>query len=225
MRTLKTKRMTVTAVLLALSTALALVCALIPFLHLPMGGGFTVASMLPIVIISYMYGVRWGLFASFTYSVIQIVMDLCLGVNGSVIMAMLLPDSDGYMGIFAAIAILVIDYFVAYTVLGLGGLFRGCVKSKTGALVLGTLVALGLRYAAHILSGYIFYGAWAEWFFSQEGWFHGFGAWLMARVSDGALALIYSVFYNGLYMIPEMVITALVALPVSALRQIGKADA
>ena len=225
MRTLKTKRMTVTAVLLALSTALALVCALIPFLHLPMGGGFTVASMLPIVIISYMYGVRWGLFASFAYSVIQIVMDLCLGVNGSVIMAMLLPDSDSYMGVFAAIAILVIDYFVAYTVLGLGGLFRGCTKSKTSALVLGTLAALGLRYAAHILSGYIFYGAWAEWFFSQEGWFHGFGAWLMARVDDGALALIYSVFYNGLYMIPEMIITALVALPVSALRQIKKADA
>lgn len=224
MRTQQTKRLTVTAVLLALSTVLALVCALIPFLHLPMGGGFTVASMLPIVIISYMYGVRWGLFASFTYSVIQIVMDLCLGVNGSIIMALFMPESDDYMGIVAAISILVIDYFVAYTVLGLGGLFRGCVKNKTGALVLGVLVAVGLRYVAHIVSGYIFYGAWAERFFSQEGWFRGFGEWLMARVSGKSLALIYSIFYNGLYMIPEMIITAIVALPISAIRPIKKSD-
>ena len=224
MKPMQTKRLTVSAVLLALSTVLALVCALIPFLHLPMGGGFTVASMLPIVIISYMYGVRWGLFSAFTYSVIQIVMDLCLGVNGSVIMALFMPQNESYMGIVAAVSILVIDYFVAYTVLGLGGLFRGCVKSKTGAIVLGVLVAVGLRYMAHVVSGYIFYGAWAEWFFSQEGWFSGFGQWLMARVSGKSLAMIYSVFYNGLYMIPEMIITAIVALPISAIAQIKKSD-
>ena len=223
MRTQKTKRLTVTAVLLALATALALIAALIPFLHLPMGGGFTVASMLPIVIISYMYGVRWGLFASFTYSVIQIAMDLCLGVNGSVVMAMFMPESDGYMGTVAAVSIVVIDYFVAYTLLGLGGLFRGR-KNKTAALVLGVLVALSLRYAAHVVSGYIFYGAWAEWFFSQEGWLHGIGAWLMARVNGRTLALIYSLLYNGLYMIPEIVLTALVAIPVSALHPIKKVD-
>lgn len=220
----KTQKLTVSAVMLALSTVLALVCALIPFLHLPMGGGFTVASMLPIVIVSYMYGVKWGLFTAFTYSVIQIVMDLCLGVNGSIIMALFMPESEDYMGIVAAIAILIIDYFVAYTVLGLGGLFRNRIKSKEGAIVLGVVVAIGLRYLAHIVSGYIFYGAWAEWFFSQEGWFYGFGQWLLARVSGNALALIYSVFYNGLYMIPEMVITALVALPVSVIRYIKKTD-
>ncbi|MBR4872407.1 MAG: energy-coupled thiamine transporter ThiT, partial [Clostridia bacterium] len=199
----KTRRLTVSAVMLALSAVLALVSALIPFLHLPMGGGFTVASMLPLVIVSYMYGVKWGLFTSFTYSVIQVAIDLCMGVSGSVLMALFMPESEDYMGAVAAVSILVIDYLVAYTLLGLGGLFRGCAKSKTGALVGGVVLALGLRYAAHVLSGYIFYGAWAEWFFSQEGWFHGLGAWLMAHVSGNALALIYSVFYNGLYMIPE----------------------
>ena len=211
--------------MLALSAVLALVSALIPFLHLPMGGGFTVASMLPLVIVSYMYGVKWGLFTSFTYSVIQIAIDLCMGVSGSVLMALFMPESEDYMGAAAAVSILVIDYLAAYTLLGLGGLFRGCAKSKTGALVGGVVLALGLRYAAHVLSGYIFYGAWAEWFFSQEGWFHGFGAWLMARVSGNALALIYSVFYNGLYMIPEIIITAIIAIPVSRVAQVKKMDA
>ena len=222
MKPFQTKRITVSAVMLALATVLALVCALIPFLHLPMGGGFTVASMLPIVIISYMYGVKWGLFASLTYAAIQIVIDLCTGVSGSVIMALFLPDSGDYMGLVAAVSIVLIDYLVAYTVLGLGGLFRNVFRRKTVALCLGCVLALSLRYLAHILSGAIFYGQWAEWFLTQEGWFQGLGLWLVQHFSGGLLALIYSIFYNGLYMIPEIVITTAVAAAVSALPAVKK---
>ena len=221
--TVKTQRLTVSAVMLALATVLAMVCAIIPFLNLPFGGGFTVASMLPIVIIPYMYGVKWGFFVSFTYSIIQIVMDLYLGKGGSTIMALFMPDSDDYMGIVAAISILVIDYIIAYTVLCLGGVFRGRIKSKTLAIVLGVVLALGARYICHIVSGYIFYGAWAEWFFTQEG-FYAIGANILGACSGKGLALIYSIFYNGLYMIPEIVITALVAVPVSRISNINKVD-
>ena len=188
MKSTQTKRVTVSAVMLALSTVLALVCAFfLPFLRLPMGGSFTLASMLPIVIVSYMFGVKWGLCTSFAYALIQIIMDLCMGVSGSAIMVLFMPSSDEYMGMVAAVSILVIDYLIAYTVLGFGGLFRNRF-GKTRALCVGSIVALSLRYLAHIVSGYIFYGAWAEWFFSQEGWFSGLGAWLIEHFSGNALA-------------------------------------
>ena len=122
-RTLKTQRLTTSAVMLALAAVLAIVCALIPFLNLPFGGGFTIASMLPIVLVSYMYGMRWGFFVSTTYAVLQMLMDLALGTSSSVIMALFMPSSDGYMGGFAAIAIVLIDYLVAYGVIGCGGIF------------------------------------------------------------------------------------------------------
>ena len=221
--TVKTRRLTVSAVMLALATVLAMVCAIIPFLNLPFGGGFTVASMLPIVIIAYMYGVKWGFFVSFTYSVIQIVMDLYLGKGGSTIMALFMPDSDDYMGIVAAISILVIDYIIAYTALCLGGVFRQSIKSKTAAIVAGVILALGVRYICHIVSGYIFYGAWAEWFFTQEG-FYAVGDKILGAFSGKGLALIYSVFYNGLYMIPEIVITVIAAIPISKISNINKVD-
>lgn len=223
-RTFKTQRLTVTAVMLALATVLAIVCAVIPFLNLPFGGGFTIASMLPIVVISYMYGIKWGFFASFTYSMIQIILDLMLGRGGSVIMAAFMPSSDDYMGLVAAISILIIDYFVAYTVLGIGGIFRKKIKNKTLALVLGCVLALSLRYLAHIVSGYIFYGAWAEWFFTQEG-FYSIGGFVMNTFHGKALSLVYSIFYNGLYMIPEIVITSIAAAIVSAVPQIKLSDA
>ena len=221
MRTNNTSRMTVSAVMLALSTVLAVVCALIPFLNLPFGGGFTVASMLPIIIVSYMYGVRWGFFTAFTYSVIQILMDLSLGTNASTILALFTPSSDDYMGLVAAIAILALDYLVAYTILGIGGIFRDRVENNTVALCLGSVVALSARYLVHIVSGYIFYGAWAEWFFSQEG-FYAIGESILATFNGQGLAVIYSIFYNGLYMIPEIVITAVAAAIVSRLPVVAK---
>ncbi len=168
MTKINTTRLTTSAMMLAMATVLAIVCAYIPFLNLPFGGGFTVASMLPIVLISYMYGMKWGFFTSFAYALIQIIMDLLLG-RGSTIIALFTPSSDDYMGLVAAISILLIDYLVAYSVLCLGGVFRNKIKNKTLAIVLGVLVALGARYLCHIASGWIFYGAWAEWFFSQEG--------------------------------------------------------
>lgn len=223
-RTVKqTKRLTTSAVMLALAMVLAIACALVPFLNLPFGGGFTIASMLPIVLISYMYGMKWGFFSAAIYSVIQIVMDLYLG-KGSTIIALFMPNSDNFMGIGAAIAILVIDYFVAYTLLGFGGAFRRIIKNKALAIALGAVLALSLRYLAHIVSGYIFYGAWAEWFFSQEN-FYSIGGWILEHFSGSGLALIYSIFYNGLYMIPEIIITTVAALVVSRLPVIRKEDA
>ena len=216
--TFKTQRLTVSAVMLAFATVLALVCEFIPFLNLPFGGGFTVASMLPIVIISYMYGLKWGFFVSFTYSVIQVLMSLIMGKTA---LALFTPTSDDYMGIGIAFAIIAIDYLIAYTVLGIGGIFRNAIKSKVLAIVLGVVVALTLRYFCHVVSGYIFYGAWAEWFFSQEG-FYAVGEKILGRFSGKGLALLYSIFYNGLYMIPEIIITAIAASIVSPLSAIKK---
>ena len=113
-----------------------------------------------------------------------------------------------------AVAILIIDYLVAYTVLGFGGVFRKKIKNKTLALALGTALALFLRYVAHIISGFIFYGAWAEWFFSQEN-FYSIGGWILNSFSGQGLAFVYSVFYNGLYMIPEIIITVIAAVGIS----------
>ena len=209
--------------MLALAMVLAMVCALIPFLNLPFGGGFTIASMLPIVLISYMYGLKWGFFVSATYSLVQMLLDLSLGTSASVIMALFMPTSDGYMGALAGAAIILLDYLVAYTVLGFGGIFRNKIKNKGVALCLGSVLALSLRYLAHILSGAIFYGAWAEWFFSQDG-FYKIGAGILEHFSGFSLALIYSVFYNGLYMIPEIIITAVAAVVISRVPYVKKTD-
>ena len=190
------------SMMIAIATVLALICEYVPFLNLPFGGGFTIASMLPIVLVSYMFGIKWGLGCAFTYSIVQML------IGFRTVSAFFMPADDNYAGsLAAALSICFIDYVLAYTLLGLGGVFRGG-KNKTVSLVLCVIFALSLRYLAHIISGYIFFGAWAEWFFTQEG-FYAIGKGILSTFSGAALSVVYSVFYNGLFMIPEIVITSI----------------
>lgn len=206
------------ALMIAIATVLNLICSFIPFLNLPFGGGFTICSMLPIVLAAYRNGTKWGLVTGFIYAVLQMLLGF------RTVSAFFMPSSDSYMVLWKAILVCVIDYIIAYTVLGLGGIFRNRIKNPSASLCVGSIVALSLRYLAHIVSGYLFFGTWAEWFFSQEGF--TLGAKVLEHFSGSALALVYSITYNGLFMIPEIIITAIVALVIGKIPQIaGKKNA
>lgn len=206
-----TRRLTESALMIAIAAVVELISKLIG-LELPFGGTITIASMFPIILISYRHGVKWGLMTGFVYSLVQIV----LGVK--VVSAMFLPGDD-QMILWQAICVCLLDYVLAYTVLGFGGAFRNVVRKPALGLVLGVVLALVLRYLVHIVSGAIFYGAWAEWFFTQEG-FYSIGSKILERFSGASLAVVYSVFYNGLYMVPEIVITTIVAAVLGNVPQI-----
>ena len=200
----KTKRLTESAMLLAVAIVLELVSKMfIP--ELPFGGQITLVSMLPVVLISYRHGVKWGLVSGLAYAMIE------MAIGAKTVTAAFQP---GYFGdgvlILNALIMCVLDYVVAFTVLGLGGIFRDRIENRGKALCCGALVALGARYIAHILSGYILFSGWAEWFFTQEG-FPAWGANLVASLSPTALGMLYSIVYNGMYMIPEMILTAVAA--------------
>ena len=143
------------------------------------------------------------------------IMQMLLGFN--TVSSFFLPG-DSQMLWWRAILVCLIDYVIAYTVLGLGGIFRNKFSTKK-ALVLGSVFAISLRYVAHIVSGAIFFGAWAEWFFTQEG-FYAWGQSILDTFSGNSLALVYSIIYNGTYMIPEIVITAIVAFFIARIPQI-----
>jgi thiamine transporter len=209
---MKTKRLTESAMLIALAVVLELAGkSIIP--PMPFGGQLTLVSMLPIVLISYRHGVKWGLISGFGYSLVQ------MALGAGTVTAAFQPGyfGDGTM-IGRALIMCLLDYVAAYTLLGLGGLFRGRIKSSSSELMLGSITALSARYASHVLSGYILFSGWAEWFFTQEG-FPAWGAALVASLEPGMLGFVYSLVYNGLYMIPEMILTAIAAVLVGRIPQ------
>ena len=209
----KTKRLTESAMLIALAVVLELVGKMV-IPPMPFGGQLTLVSMLPIVLISYRHGVKWGLVSGFAYSLVQ------MALGAGTVTAAFQPGyfGDGVM-ILNAVIMCALDYVLAYTLLGLGGVFRNKLNNSGISLMLGSLVALGGRYLAHILSGYILFSGWAEWFFTQEG-FPAWGASLVASLTPEALGWVYSIVYNGLYMIPEILLTAAAALLVARVPRI-----
>lgn len=205
----KTRRLVETALLLAIATLLSLFK---PF-ELPFGGGITLLSMLPIVLIAYRYGTKWGLFSAFVGALLQMLVGL------KTVTAFFMPG-DSQMIVWQAILVCLIDYIIAYTMLGFGGIFRNKIKNRSVALCLGSIVALALRYLAHIVSGAIFFGSWAEWFFTQDGF--KLGAKVLEKFSGTSLSIVYSVIYNGTYMIPEIILTAIAALIIGNIPYITK---
>jgi thiamine transporter len=105
---------------------------------------------------------------------------------------------------------------------GLAGIFRNRL-SKKWALFFGSIFGLFLCYFFHTLSGTIFYGAWAEWFFLESAAKDfAVSAWVMNTFTGTGLSLAYSIIYNGLYMIPEIVLTAIASLAISKIPSIKK---
>ena len=211
----KTKRLTESAMLLAVAIVLDLVSKMfIP--EMPFGGQVTLVSMLPVVLISYRHGVKWGLVSGVAYALVEMML------GAKTVAAAFQPGyfGDGVM-LLNAVIMCVLDYLVAFTVLGIGGCFRNKIQKPGVALMCGSLVALGARYVAHIASGYILFGGWAEWFFTQDG-FPAWGAGLVESLSPNVLGFVYSLVYNGMYMVPEMILTAIVAMLVARVPKIAE---
>ena len=200
----KTKKLVTSAILIALGTAISFVCEFIPFLNLPFGGTITIASLLPLVVIGYMYGPAWGFGSAFVYSLLQML------VGFKTVGALFTPTDESYMGIAVAFGVLLFDYVLAFTSVGISSLFRN-MKSPAAAIAVGSIAGLLACYLFHFISGALYYGLWAEWFFTDTAIKDlAVSKWIMSTFSGKGLAMVYSLVYNGCYMIPEILITAVV---------------
>ncbi len=159
----------------AIMVALAAALSMIKLLDLPYGGSVTAFSIVPIVVISYRHGVKWGLLTGFVFSLIQLLTGLS-SLSYATSMA-------------AAIAIIMLDYVLAFTCIGFAGMFRNIIKNPIASAVTGTITVCVIRYIFHVISGCT---VWAG---------------VSIPSSDG---LIYSLSYNATYMIPETIINAAV---------------
>lgn len=173
-------RLTETAVFIALAVALSMV----KIFKLPLGGSVTLVSMLPICILSFRYGVKWGFFSSFIYSLFQ----LMLGIT-----------TDGLLGWgltpIMLVGCILFDYIIAFTVLGIAGVFK---KKGEAGLYAGLTLAFLLRFASHIVSGYFIFAYLDQW--------EIFGSTFVNK------PLLYSICYNGTYILPELIITIAVVV-------------
>lgn len=126
----ETKHIAYAAVCISLSFALSY----IKLFAMPQGGSVTLASLLPLMLYSYMFGVRKGVFAGAVYGILQAVQDPWI----------LHP------------AQFLLDYPIAFASIGVTGMFRRVekiAKFPQISFTLGAITAGCLRCLSHIFSG------------------------------------------------------------------------
>lgn len=148
--------------------ALSIILGRITIYTLPNGGSITAGSMIPLMV----FAMRWGTGAGIAVG----------GLNG--ILDFILKPYFYHPLQF------VLDYPMAFGLLGLAGLGNLRDNSSYGKAAIGVTLGILGRMLSHTLSGVIFF---AEYAGDQNPW-------------------IYSIVYNGSYLVPELVISLLVLI-------------
>lgn len=169
------KSKTLTLVEGGMLIALATVLSYIKLFEMPQGGSITL-EMIPIVIMGYRHGTKWGLGTGFVHGLLQMI----IGFSNVMYCATLL----------AQIGCILLDYLLAFSVLGAAPLFaKLCGANKKAGYVVGAVIVGLLRFVCSFLSGWLLWGSYAP---------------------EGTGAVVYSLTYNGSYMIPDIIILAVV---------------
>lgn len=101
------------------------------------------------------------------------------------------------------IACILIDYIGAYTVIGTAGIFR---SKGTKGMILGIAFAGILRFIFHFISGVVIW--------------HSYGELWNGFATDNEV--LYSLLYNGAYMLPEIIFTIVGAVVLLSVPQTKK---
>jgi thiamine transporter len=144
-------------------------------------GGSISLGAIPIFYLSYRRGWKWGICAGFLYSCVQMVTGLYL------------PAANDFLSITLCI---LLDYVLAFTALGVASLFAAPFEknAKPSVRIIGYIVgAVGgsfLRFICSYISGIILWDSYAA-EYNLHPW-------------------IYSLAYNGSYMIGNALIAAVI---------------
>ncbi|MGL6108274.1 energy-coupled thiamine transporter ThiT, partial [Romboutsia sp.] len=131
-----TKFTTKKIVAIGMFSGIAFILSMIQFIQYPQGGGIALLSMMPVMLVSLLYGKGEGLTAGLVYGGLKLL-------NGAYVVH---PVQ------------LILDYILANIVLGFAGSFG---REKKSHAILGCLMASMLSVACSVLSGVVFFGEYA----------------------------------------------------------------
>ncbi len=146
----------------AVAVALAVLCSFIKVWEMPQGGSVSL-TMVPLLFIAFRRGAVAGIVTGAVYGAVSMI----------------------FAGIIYHPMSILLDYILAYGVLGVAGFFGKSLKGIVG----GTFTGVFLRFISSLVSGAVLFGSYAP---------------------EGQNPWIYSLGYQAAYMIPELIISMII---------------
>ena len=148
----------------AVMVALAVLCSFIKVWEMPQGGSVAL-TMIPLFVISYRRGAVAGIITGAIYGAISMI----------------------YAGIIYHPMSILLDYILAFALLGISGFFK---KSNVGIIV-GVSCGVAGRFISSFISGAVLFAEYAP---------------------EGQNPWVYSLVYQATYLIPELIISVVIML-------------
>ncbi len=208
----ETKALVATAILLASAIAIDLIVSFMPGLNLsmPFGGKFFGISMIPIIIIGLVFGLKYGLLAGFVFGMYNFSFDYLIYLSA------LRDNLESWTGTtwtgVQIMLLILLDYVVPFTAFGLAGLFKDGL-SKSTHIIFATIAVSLIRLVSSTLSGVVL------WQSSIQNAVDAVNtgdadpnlATRIFALMDGNLWL-YSMFYNLTYILTTTIIVIAILL-------------
>jgi len=168
------------------SVALAFALSYVRILKMPMGGAITLASLLPIMLYSYSFGIKKGVIIGAVYGVLQAIQDPWI----------LHP------------AQFLLDYPVAFAGIGLAGILRDTKLNPRLAFPIGALIAALFRLLSSFLSGVFAFGTFASYYDMTSPYLYSLAYNSMYILPDAALSIVVGIVLMTSKTVLTMIRTA-----------------
>ncbi len=208
----ETKKLVVTAILLASAIVIDLIVSFIPGLNIsmPFGGKFFGISMIPMILIGLIFGLKYGLLAGFIFGLYNFSFDYLVYLSA------LRDTLESWTGtpwtglqIFLLIAL---DYIIPFTAFGLSGLFKGGLR-KVSDVIYATIFVSLIRLISSTMSGVVLWSSSIQ--YAVDAVASGDAdpdiATRLFSTMGGNLWL-YSLFYNLTYILSTGAVVLLISL-------------
>lgn len=183
------------AIEIAIFAAIAVVLDMVQsglFKGLFASGGSIGIAMVPVLIISYRRGFLSGVVCGLIVSLLQMLSGIYV-IQGS-------SFDSSFMQVMGPFFQIMLDYVLAYTLVGFAGIFSKPFKTsnskgmKVTYIIIGSVLGGFLKYLSHVLSGIFF-------------WL-GDGSSSFGGVANNTH--LYSWVYNGAYSIPNIILCTII---------------
>jgi len=147
MKNKKLSNLVITAILVAVAIVVDIITSSIPGLNLrmPFGGSLFGLSMIPLVLIGLMFGLKYGLLGGLVYALYNFTFDYLVYLSS---LTWLLG-----LGAMSVIGVVLLDYLIPFTAFGLSGLFyKDNLKNGLNIIKAVTLVS-AIRFLSSTLAG------------------------------------------------------------------------
>ena len=198
--------------------ALFFICGMVAVAFVLLISIYLIISGLPAILeigpINFLFGTRWyastgdfGIFAiiltSFAGTAGAILVGVPIGLMTAIFLSKVAPPKFAAVVhaavellagipsvVYGLVGMILLDYVLAFTLLGLAGAIAKPFKNRLVGVAVGTAAVCGIRFLCSFLSGVLIWG----------------------NLSDGLPAWTYSLTYNGSYMLPETILTTVAAV-------------